>query len=255
MMRYMKLESKNKGNSRGVPGTPEPEDSLFNSIDKKLWNLEKNQELLGDKLSERDITMGIQSKRLDAIESQIETSRVCKQESVIEDLKTTVHDLLELSRNEIAKTASIESKTEDNANRIERLKEDTKARNAEHKKNWRVSVTAVVSSAVFILSAIGGSIWYIAQLDERVSQQNKNQIEATGRVEDQVQKIDSRMRSNVSALNNNRNAIERLARAVEESNGYETVDNWCSSLSDREVRLIKLSIPSENWPNCDRIHR
>jgi len=178
-----------------------------------------------------------QRDRIESIEESLRRGHNCTQALVIGQLQDQVKDTLtglQVDIQEGIKTRSLAKQAKEEADKAQ--------------GSWKAFWGTVAGSFVVLLITGGSAVYYFGQLDERVTQQNQHQVEATKRVEGQVKQLNTK----VAGLPDS-TRIRALTQAIEASNGHETTDEWCADLSDDDVRWIKRRFPSDRWPRCRRI--
>ena len=178
-----------------------------------------------------------QHERIESIEESLRRGHNCTQASVIDQLQDQVKETLtglNIDIQEGIKTREMAKQAKTEASKAQ--------------GTWKAFWGTVAGSFMVLLMAGGGAVYYFGQLDERVVQQNRHQVEATKRVENQVTKLNTK----VAGLPNSQR-IKNLTDAIEASNGHETTDEWCADLDDEDVRWIKRRFPRDRWPRCRRI--
>ena len=178
-----------------------------------------------------------QRERIESIEESLRRGHNCTQALVIGQLQDQVKETLTGLNTDIQEGI----KTREMAKQAK-----TEADKAQG--TWKAFWGTVAGSFMMLLMVGGGAVYYFGQLDERVVQQNQHQVEATKRVEGQVKQLNTK----VAGLPNS-TRIKALTKAIEASNGHETTDEWCSDLSDEDIRWIKRRLPRDRWPRCRRI--
>ena len=190
---------------------------------------------------EESLRKGHNCVRNDSFEAQGRINEQHQQQitSALVQLQTDIQEGIKTrAMAQSAESKAVEAKVELEKNETDR------------KGAWRAFWATVASAAVAVGLAVGASVYYFGQLDERVTQQNQHQVDATKRVETQVKQISAKI-SNID----DSARIDRLIQAVKTSNGHETTEDYCAGLSDSTIARIKRITPREEWPDCSRFRR
>lgn len=198
-----------------------------------------------------------QGKRIDSMEQSLREGHNCvrdatfeAQAKVNEQHQQQITSALEQLQTDIQEGIKTRGMAQTAQSKAEEAKGDLEKNETDRKGAWRAFWGTVVSAVVAIGLASVGAVYYFGQLDERVTQQNAHQVEATKRIESQVKQINTK----IGRIDDGAR-IDRLTKAVKASNGHETTEEYCSGLSDRTVALIKRATPPAEWPDCRRFQR
>ena len=106
-------------------------------------------------------------------------------------------------------------------------------------------VLSLIGVFLFILTNVGGLVWFLSALDQKVEAEQRERRSGEKRLEAQVKAIGK----NTAPV---QSEIKTLTKAVKAANGHETTEQYCSGLSDATVRRMKRALPREEWPRCRR---
>lgn len=187
------------------------------------------------------------SRWMQSLDEALKAGHPCSQQKTIDSLQEQVAGGLKLQNQNIQDDIKTRNLAQTVKEDMDKFIRDAKEREKESRVSWRWFWGSIMSIILFVVSGGLATVWYFGQLDERVTQQNAHQVEAIERVETQVKNVGQQVRE----LDNGSN-IDRLIRAVVESNGHQTIEQWCSSLDDRSVASIKRTTPRGHWPRCAR---
>lgn len=108
-------------------------------------------------------------------------------------------------------------------------------------------VLSLIGVGVFLVSTVGSLIWFLSALDTQVENEQQERQESYQRLEEQLTKM-----GKVADTQPVQEKLTNLAKAVRESNGHETIVQYCAALSDRAVDRMKRTLPRSEWPRCRR---
>lgn len=177
-----------------------------------------------------------QRVRIESMETALRAGHHCTQSGVITQLQDQVEKGLDQLQTDIQEGIKTRS-----------LAKQAKEASEKAQSSWKAFWGTVGGSMLVLILTGASAVYYFGQLDERVTQQNNHQVEATKRVEGQVKQINSK----IGTIDDGQR-IERLTKAVEASNGNETTNEYCSGLSDAAVARMKRVLPRDEWPRCRR---
>lgn len=112
------------------------------------------------------------------------------------------------------------------------------------RRNFYISLIAVF---VFIASTIGSLIWFLSALDTRVEAEQSARRESYKRLEVQLKEMGKQV--DPAPV---QKEIKTLRTAVETVGATESVEGYCSKLSEYNVQRMKRALPRAQWPRCKR---
>jgi hypothetical protein len=188
--------------------------------------------------------LGTQMDNMDWRVSKVEgRGHDCAQVGVIAALQETSLETRQKVEKDITEGVRTRERLDNTRNDLSQVDSEVK-KFSNTRRNLFLSLIGV---GVFVVSTVGSLIWFLSALNTSVEAEQNQRQESYKRLEKQVESISKA--ANVEPV---QQEIKTLTKAVKASNGHETIEEYCSSLTDRAVKVIKRTVPEGEWPRCRR---
>ena len=188
--------------------------------------------------------LGTQMDNMDRRVGKVEDrSHDCAQVAVITDLREAALETRRKVETDITEGVKTRERLDNTRNDLEMVGTEVK-KFSTARRNFFMGLIGVF---VFIAANVGGLIWFLSALDQKVESEQREREDGQRRMENQMEKL-----GKVANTAPVQREMENLTRAVKAANGHETTEAYCSGLSDHTVRMIKRAIAPTEWPKCRR---
>jgi hypothetical protein len=188
--------------------------------------------------------LGTQMDNMDRRVGKVEDrSHDCAQVAVIADLREATLETRRKVETDIAEGVKTRERLDNTRNDVETVDTEVK-KFSTARRNFFMGLIGVF---VFIAANVGGLIWFLSALDQKVESEQREREDVQRRLENQMEKL-----GKVANTAPVQREMENLTKAVKASNGHETIEQYCAALSDGAVRRMKRTLSQEEWPRCRR---
>lgn len=191
-----------------------------------------------------DTKLGTQLQAIDRRVGRVEDKgHLCKQEAVINGLHEVGLETRKKLERDIQEGVKTRERLDNTRSDLDIVDKEVKSFSTA-RRNFFMGILGVV---VFGLSSVGSLIWFLSELNVEVENEQRERREGYKRLEFQLQKVGKT--ADTAPV---QEKLTTLTQAVKAVNDQDTVEIYCSGLSDRAVRSMKRTVPQDEWPRCRR---
>lgn len=220
---------------------------------KKLAKIERTLNRMVDPISQiPDIREKVEGvvERVAKVEERLTTTK--EKVADLDQQSRRPHDCFQVDNIEKVEVAtlSLRKDVEEDTRKIELMSKDV-ALLSEGKKSAKELRRSAhyfwVAIAIGFLTTAGGAIWYMRGVSAEI------QLEAQAR-EAQFTQVETVL-TKVSKQTDNTPVVQQLEQLQTsvDRNGHAKMEEWCSRLTDEDVKQIKTTLPRRSWPECGRL--